>query len=149
MYQLKNKSLEGRVKGHLILTLDVDYNPIRAAVRTVNPRDPKIMFDPPKFKRAVRNCVLSLFESSSPRNFNSVVKKRIEFHCLPCGFLFFSLFDEHLCFMCSCFQLLQRNIDRVNKLVASLVSTGAFVQSLFTWQYKFRSAFAFAVSILV
>ena len=45
-------------------------------------------------------------------------------------------------------QLLQRNIDRVNKLVASLVSTGAFVQSLFTWQYKFRSAFAFAVSIL-
>ena len=44
-------------------------------------------------------------------------------------------------------QLLQRNIDRVNKLVASLVSTGAFVQSLFTWQYKFRSAFAFAVSI--
>lgn len=43
-------------------------------------------------------------------------------------------------------QLLQRNIDRVNKLVASLVSTGAFVQSLFTWQYKFRSAFAFAVS---
>lgn len=51
--------------------------------------------------------------------------------------------------MCFCFQLLQRNIDRVNKLVASLVSTGAFVQSLFTWQYKFRSAFAFAVSILV
>ena len=41
---------------------------------------------------------------------------------------------------------LQLNIDRVNKLVASLVSTGAFVQSLFTWQYKFRSAFAFAVS---
>lgn len=44
-------------------------------------------------------------------------------------------------------KLLQRNIDRVNKLVASLVSTGAFVQSLFTWQYKFRSAFAFAVSV--
>ncbi|XP_020625848.1 multiple C2 and transmembrane domain-containing protein 1-like isoform X1 [Orbicella faveolata] len=97
LYQLKNKSLESRAKGHLILTLDVEFNPIRAAVRTVNPRDPKIMFEAPKFKRA----------------------------------------------------LLQRNIDRVNKLVASLVSTGAFVQSLFTWQYKFRSAFAFAIYIML
>ncbi|KAK2564508.1 Multiple C2 and transmembrane domain-containing protein 1 [Acropora cervicornis] len=76
LYQLKDKSLERRAKGHLILTLDVEYNPIRAAVRT-------------------------------------------------------------------------RNIDRVNKLVASLVSTGAFVQSLFTWQYKFRSAFAFAIYIML
>lgn len=54
LYQLKNKSLEGRAKGHLILTLDVEYNPIRAAVRTVNPREPKVMFEPAKFKRAVR-----------------------------------------------------------------------------------------------
>lgn len=54
MYQLKDKSLERRAKGHLILTLDVEYNPIRAAVRTVNPRDPKVMFEPVKFKRAVR-----------------------------------------------------------------------------------------------
>lgn len=54
MYQLKDKSLERRAKGHLIVTLDVEYNPVRAAVRTVNPRDPKIMFEAPKFKRAVR-----------------------------------------------------------------------------------------------
>lgn len=54
LYQLKNKSLESRAKGHLILTLDVEFNPIRAAVRTVNPRDPKIMYEAPKFKRAVR-----------------------------------------------------------------------------------------------
>ena len=54
MYQLKDKSLERRAKGHLILTLDVEFNPIRAAVRTINPRDPKVMFEPPKFKRAVR-----------------------------------------------------------------------------------------------
>ncbi|XP_032218132.1 multiple C2 and transmembrane domain-containing protein 1 isoform X2 [Nematostella vectensis] len=97
LYQLKNKSLEGRAKGHLILTLDVIFNPIRAAVRTVNPRDPKIMAQPVKFKR----------------------------------------------------QLLQRNIDRVNKLVASFVSAGAFIQSLFTWQYKFRSGFAFMIYIML
>lgn len=56
LYQLKNKSLESRAKGHLILTLDVEFNPIRAAVRTVNPRDPKIMYEAPKFKRAVRTA---------------------------------------------------------------------------------------------
>lgn len=53
LYQLKNKSLEGRAKGHLILTLDFIYNPIRGAVRTINPRDPKILYEPPKFKRQV------------------------------------------------------------------------------------------------
>ncbi|KXJ22602.1 Multiple C2 and transmembrane domain-containing protein 1 [Exaiptasia diaphana] len=97
LYQLKNKSLEGRAKGHLIMTLDFIYNPIRGAVRTINPREPKVMFEKPKFKR----------------------------------------------------QLLQRNIDRTNKLVASLVSAGAFVGSLFTWQYKFRSAFGFMIYIMM
>ncbi|XP_031559234.1 multiple C2 and transmembrane domain-containing protein 1-like isoform X2 [Actinia tenebrosa] len=97
LYQLKNKTLEGRAKGHLILTLDFIYNPIRGAVRTINPREPKVLYEPPKFKR----------------------------------------------------QLLQRNIDRTNKLVASLVSAGAFVGSLFTWQYKFRSAFGFMIYIML
>jgi hypothetical protein len=53
LYQLKDKTLEKRAKGHLIMTLDVLYNPIRAAVRTINPREPKVLFDPPKFKRQV------------------------------------------------------------------------------------------------
>jgi hypothetical protein len=45
--------------------------------------------------------------------------------------------------------LLQRNIDRIGKVGASVASTGAFVGSLFTWQYKFRSAFAFLVYIML
>ncbi|XP_046856752.1 multiple C2 and transmembrane domain-containing protein 1-like isoform X2 [Xenia sp. Carnegie-2017] len=97
MYQLKDKTLEKRVKGHLIMTLDVIYNPIKAAIRTINPREPKVLYEPPKFKR----------------------------------------------------QLLQRNIDRIGKIGASVASTGAFVASLFTWQYKFRSAFAFLVYIML
>ena len=36
----------------------MEFNPIRAAVRTVNPRDPKIMYEAPKFKRAVRTAML-------------------------------------------------------------------------------------------
>lgn len=35
------------------MTLDVIYNPIRAAIRTINPREPKVLFEPPKFKRQV------------------------------------------------------------------------------------------------
>ena len=57
MYQLKDKTLEKRAKGHLIMTLDLIYNPIRAAVRTINPREPKVLFEPPKFKRQVRCCM--------------------------------------------------------------------------------------------
>lgn len=74
LYQLKNKSLEGRAKGHLILTLDVEYNPVRAAVRTVNPRDPKIMFDAPKFKRAVR--IVKPSSNLVPRHTSFVIAKR-------------------------------------------------------------------------
>lgn len=37
------------------MTLDFIYNPIRGAVRTINPRDPKVMFEKPKFKRQVRD----------------------------------------------------------------------------------------------
>ena len=55
MYQLKDKTLEKRAKGHLIMTLDLIYNPIRAAVRTINPREAKVLYEPPKFKRQVSN----------------------------------------------------------------------------------------------
>lgn len=58
MYQLKDKTLEKRAKGHLIMTLDVIYNPIRGAVRTINPREPKVLFEPPKFKRQVRKILV-------------------------------------------------------------------------------------------
>ena len=79
LYQLKNKSLESRAKGHLILTLDVEYNPIRAAVRTVNPREPKVMFEPAKFKRAVRSVTchstLTKRDVISKREENALVYK--------------------------------------------------------------------------
>lgn len=54
-------------------------------------------------------------------------------------------YDAYFLFL----QLLQRNIDRIGKIGASVASTGAFIASLFTWQYKFRSAFAFLVYIML
>ena len=43
-------------------------------------------------------------------------------------------------------QLLQHNVDRLTNLIRSIIATGEFIQSLFTWKYKSRSLFAFLVS---
>jgi len=46
-------------------------------------------------------------------------------------------------------QLLQANVERLTNIIKSIVATGQFVQSLFTWEYKLRSAFAFIIYILM
>uniref|UniRef100_A0A646QG56 Multiple C2 and transmembrane domain-containing protein 1 n=1 Tax=Hemiscolopendra marginata TaxID=943146 RepID=A0A646QG56_9MYRI len=52
-YALKDKKLRGRAKGQILLEMDVEYNPIRAAIRTFNPREDKYMHMEQKFKRQV------------------------------------------------------------------------------------------------
>ncbi|XP_078316307.1 multiple C2 and transmembrane domain-containing protein 1-like isoform X4 [Crassostrea virginica] len=49
-YALKDKKLTGRSKGAILLEMDYIYNPVKAAVRTVNPREEKYMQAEPKFK---------------------------------------------------------------------------------------------------
>ncbi|KAE9419062.1 hypothetical protein Angca_005104 [Angiostrongylus cantonensis] len=58
-YALKNKKLNARVKGKILLELDVIWNPIRAALRTFKPRERKfIEMD----RNLFRNTVLQLKE---------------------------------------------------------------------------------------
>ena len=45
-------------KGHLILTLGVIYNPIRASIRTVNPKEEKVLDEEPRFKRQVKTFLI-------------------------------------------------------------------------------------------
>uniref|UniRef100_A0A1I8A2Y5 C2 domain-containing protein n=1 Tax=Steinernema glaseri TaxID=37863 RepID=A0A1I8A2Y5_9BILA len=52
-YALKDRKLEHRAKGQILLELDVIWNPFKAAVRTFNPREKKFIAQDPKFKRAV------------------------------------------------------------------------------------------------
>lgn len=52
-YQLKDKKLHGRVKGQVLLEMEVVYNPIRACIRTFNPKEEKYMEQEEKFKRQV------------------------------------------------------------------------------------------------
>ncbi|XGW23854.1 hypothetical protein V3C99_005792 [Haemonchus contortus] len=62
-YALKNKKLTARVKGEILLELDVIWNPIRAAIRTFNPRERKILETDKKFKASLfRNTVVELKE---------------------------------------------------------------------------------------
>ena len=55
LYQLKDKNLERQSKGHIVLTFDLIFNPIRASFRTFNPREVNALFDPPRFRRQVRS----------------------------------------------------------------------------------------------
>ncbi|KAJ1361380.1 hypothetical protein KIN20_020611 [Parelaphostrongylus tenuis] len=62
-YALKNKKLNARVKGKILLELDVIWNPIRAALRTFKPRERKFMEMDRKFKASLfRNTVIQLKE---------------------------------------------------------------------------------------
>ncbi|XP_074651718.1 multiple C2 and transmembrane domain-containing protein 1-like isoform X2 [Tubulanus polymorphus] len=52
-YALKDKKLNRRVKGAVQLEMDFIYNHLKAAIRTVNPREEKYMQPRPQFKIAV------------------------------------------------------------------------------------------------
>ncbi|CAD5206027.1 unnamed protein product [Bursaphelenchus okinawaensis] len=51
-YCLKDRKLQRQVKGRILLEMDVIWNPIKAAIRTFNPRERKFVSQNPKFKRA-------------------------------------------------------------------------------------------------
>ncbi|MCP9263487.1 Multiple C2 and transmembrane domain-containing protein 2 [Dirofilaria immitis] len=50
-YALKDRKLKTKVKGQILLEMDVIWNPIRAAIRTFTPKERKYIQTDPKFKR--------------------------------------------------------------------------------------------------
>ncbi|PAA67217.1 hypothetical protein BOX15_Mlig018193g1 [Macrostomum lignano] len=52
-FALRDKSMEARAPGLIELEMDLIYNPVRAAVRTLNPPEEKVMQPDPKFKLAL------------------------------------------------------------------------------------------------
>ncbi|KAG1658742.1 Multiple C2 and transmembrane domain-containing protein [Nymphon striatum] len=52
-FALKDKKLKNRAKGQICLEMELIYNPIRASIRTFNPKEPKYIKEPTKFKRAL------------------------------------------------------------------------------------------------
>ncbi|KAI6179801.1 Multiple C2 and transmembrane domain-containing protein 2 [Aphelenchoides besseyi] len=52
-YGLKDRKLQSPAKGRILLELDVLWNPIKAAVRTFNPRERKFIAQEQRFKRTV------------------------------------------------------------------------------------------------
>lgn len=52
-YQLKDKKCTLRAKGQILLEMNLTYNPLRAAIRTINPREDKFIAPDVKFKRSI------------------------------------------------------------------------------------------------
>ncbi|KAM9312681.1 multiple C2 and transmembrane domain-containing protein 2 [Gastrophryne carolinensis] len=52
-YLLKNKDLASASKGVIHLELDLIFNPIRASIRTFNPRERRFIEDNPKFSKKI------------------------------------------------------------------------------------------------
>lgn len=52
-YHLKDKKLTTRAKGQVMLEMEVVFNPLRACIRTFNPREEKYMLQEDKFQRKV------------------------------------------------------------------------------------------------
>ncbi|PIK45728.1 putative multiple C2 and transmembrane domain-containing protein 1 [Apostichopus japonicus] len=52
-YALKDKKLQGRAKGSILLEMEFIYNDIKAAIRTVNPTEVRYMEQEPKFKISI------------------------------------------------------------------------------------------------
>ncbi|XP_064475145.1 multiple C2 and transmembrane domain-containing protein 1-like isoform X2 [Ornithodoros turicata] len=69
-YALKDRKLKARAKGQILLEMEVVYNPLKACVKTFNPKELKFMQMDPKFKRAVfmrnvtrvKNIVVCVFD---------------------------------------------------------------------------------------
>lgn len=53
MYVLKDKHLLQSAKGVVFLECELVYNPVRACIRTINPRESKLLEEEQKFKRKV------------------------------------------------------------------------------------------------
>ncbi|XP_045519887.1 multiple C2 and transmembrane domain-containing protein isoform X4 [Pieris brassicae] len=61
-FALKDKKMRGRAKGNypqILLEMSVIWNPLKAAIRVVNPKEPKYMHQEAKFKRQlfIRNVM--------------------------------------------------------------------------------------------
>ncbi|XP_077989292.1 multiple C2 and transmembrane domain-containing protein 1-like isoform X2 [Glandiceps talaboti] len=79
-YTLKDKKLRGRAKGAIVLEMDLIYNPVKAAIRTFNPRETKYIPDNQKFSRKILM-----------RNINRV--KKLAMGAVEAGAMMKSCFD--------------------------------------------------------
>ncbi|XP_053319213.1 multiple C2 and transmembrane domain-containing protein 2 [Spea bombifrons] len=52
-YLLKNKDLSSASKGVIYLEMEIIYNPVKASIRTFNPREKRFVEDNPKFSKKI------------------------------------------------------------------------------------------------
>ncbi|RCN45613.1 C2 domain protein, partial [Ancylostoma caninum] len=93
-YALKDKKLNTRVKGEILLELDVIWNPVRAAIRTFNPRERKFIEVEKKFKAGLfRNTVIELKEFGlTVVDYKNYIESCFDWHSTTRSITAFSIF---------------------------------------------------------
>ncbi|XP_065822033.1 multiple C2 and transmembrane domain-containing protein 1 isoform X4 [Labrus bergylta] len=120
-YMLKNKELTAQTKGHIYLEIDVIYNTVKAALRSVVPAEQKYIEEEPKVSKQllqqnfnrVKRCIMVLFSygtyinscfewESAQRSIVSfvmfvLVVWNFEFYMLPLGLLLLLVWNYFFC----------------------------------------------------
>ena len=63
-YTLKDKNCQARSRGVLHMETEFVYNPVRAMIRTVNPKEDKLLESEQKFKKKVICGLVYIFSVS-------------------------------------------------------------------------------------
>ena len=128
-YALKSKSCLERAKGVVYIECELVYNPVRAAIRTINPREHKLLEAEEKFSTKVSGSCDTSYDS-----YSIMYGKTLLCHVLSA--------------LLSCdYQVLMNNISRITQLTRTIIATFEFIKSFWSWEDKFKSSAAFFVSV--
>lgn len=117
-YALKDKNCLHRTKGVVHLQCDLVYNPLRASLRTIHPREDKVLEEDEKFDRKVRFASRQILR------------------CLILPSL-----PPYLP------QVMMKNIKRVVAMFKIIGPMKDAYDRIFSWQNKLESGIAFVVSL--
>ena len=120
-YVLKDKHCLEAAKGVLFLKCELVYQPVRAGLRTLKPRECKLMEKETPFQRKVRRGV----REGGERGVGSDGRFR--------------------CDTCPNIQVLGHNIKRIKVLVNSLSAGMAWMRHIYNWENKVHSTLALIV----
>uniref|UniRef100_A0A7N6B2C8 C2 domain-containing protein n=1 Tax=Anabas testudineus TaxID=64144 RepID=A0A7N6B2C8_ANATE len=173
-FPLKKEDLGGLSKGSITLALDVIFNPVRASIRTFQPRERRFMEDNPKFsKKALARNVLrvqtlcraimsTLQYIKSCFQWESVQRSLLAFlvkcfNCLSTQYLHFPLFSLQGCGrqpqserrgLMDKIHMVQETIITLQNLLEEIASFGERIKNTFNWSVPFLSSLAFLIFVI-
>ncbi|CAL2028895.1 unnamed protein product [Caenorhabditis brenneri] len=93
-YGLKDEKLKKRVKGEVLLEMDVIWNPVRAAIRTFKPKERKYLSQEQKFKAALFKTYFGEIKDTvkTLAGYKNNVEYLLSWHSRPKSFMAYVIF---------------------------------------------------------